>query len=78
MLDSTGQAFVIYDFRHTFATRFYEAVRDVEAFRKTLGHSNLPTIQKYLHISEEHVHRAMQTFEASLLKVEIISKTVVQ
>jgi integrase len=40
VLASTGLAFVVYDLRHTFATRFYEATRDVEALRKVLGHVN--------------------------------------
>ncbi len=66
ILEATGLAFVLYDLRHTFATRFYEATRDVEALRKVLGHSNLRTIQKYVHVSQDHVDAAMKVFEASL------------
>lgn len=65
VLEVAKLAFVIYDFRHTFATRFYEATRDVEALRKVLGHSNLRTIQKYVHIGQQHVDDAMKLFEAS-------------
>jgi site-specific recombinase XerD len=66
VLASTGLAFVIYDLRHTFATQFYEATRDVEALRKVIGHANLRTIQKYVHVSQEHVDRAMKIYEATL------------
>jgi integrase len=65
VLEATELAFVVYDLRHTFATRFYEATRDVEALRKVLGHSNLRTILKYLHTSQDHVDGAMKTYEAS-------------
>jgi integrase len=66
ILDATGLAFVLYDLRHTFATRFYEATRDMEALRKVLGHSNLRTISKYVHVSQEHVDAAMKVFEATM------------
>jgi predicted site-specific integrase-resolvase len=45
--------------------RFYEATRDVEALRKVLGHSNLRTIQKYVHVSQDHVDGAMKIYEAT-------------
>ncbi len=70
ILEAAGLAFVLYDLRHTFATRFYEATRDVEALRKVLGHSNLRTIQKYVHVSQDHVDAAMKVFEASLERRE--------
>ena len=71
ILEASGLAFVVYDLRHTFATRFYEATRDVEALRKVLGHSNLRTIQKYVHVSQDHVDAAMKVFEASLERREV-------
>lgn len=70
ILNATGLAFVIYDLRHTFATRFYEATRDVEALRKVLGHSNLRSIQKYVHVSQEHVDAAMRLYEATLSETQ--------
>ena len=66
IIEATDLTFVLYDCRHTFATRFYEATRDVEALRKVLGHSNLRTIQKYVHVSQEHVNAAMAVYEATL------------
>jgi integrase len=66
VLEATGLAFVIYDWRHTFATRFYEATKDVVALKEILGHSNLRTIMKYVHVSRDHVDGAMRAYEASL------------
>ena len=66
VLDSKGLAFVLYDLRHTFATRFYQATKDVVALKEVLGHSNLRTIMKYVHVNREHVDGAMKIYEASL------------
>ena len=66
VLDITGLAFVVYDLRHTFATRFYQATKDVVALKEVLGHSNLRTIMKYVHVSQDHVDGAMKAYEASL------------
>jgi site-specific recombinase XerC len=62
----------VYDLRHTFATRFYEATRDVEALRRVLGHANLRTIQKYVHLSHDHVDAAMRSYEAALPKISTV------
>jgi site-specific recombinase XerD len=43
--------------RHTFATRFIEAGGDVETLRVMMGHSDNRTLQKYLHVSPEHIKR---------------------
>jgi hypothetical protein len=37
VLDATGLAFVLYDLRHTFATRFDQATKDVVALKEVLG-----------------------------------------
>jgi integrase len=55
-----------HDLRHTFATRFYQATKDVVALKEVLGHSNLRTIMKYVHVSQDHVDGAMKAYEASL------------
>jgi integrase len=51
-LEHAGLSFVLYDLRHTFATR--EAQRDGNAFRlaATLGHGNLKTVMRYVHLTE--------------------------
>ena len=66
VLDATDSAFVLYDLRHTFAARFYQAIKDVVALKEALGHSNLRTIMKYVHVGRERVNGAMKVYEASL------------
>lgn len=43
--------------RHTFATRWVEAGNDLESLRRILGHSDLKTVMRYLHVSQEHLRR---------------------
>jgi integrase len=63
ILEKFGLAFVIYDFRHTFATRFAEATGgDVVALAAILGHSNLRTVMRYVHVSREHQKVQMRQF----------------
>jgi integrase len=58
--------FVLYDLRHTFATRFAEVTGGyVVALARILGHSNLRTVMRYVHISEAHTRAAMARFAAS-------------
>lgn len=63
VLERSGLAFVIYDFRHTFATHFAEATGgDVVALASILGHANLRTVMRYVHISREHRRSQMSRF----------------
>jgi site-specific recombinase XerD len=41
--------------RHTFATTFIRNGGDLETLRLLLGHSNLKTTQKYLHLSRSDI-----------------------
>jgi integrase len=59
VLDRSGLAFVLYDFRHTAATRWAERGMGVETIAKLLGHSNLRTVMRYVHLSQEHLDRSM-------------------
>jgi site-specific recombinase XerD len=59
VLEATGLAFVVYDFRHTFATRMAEKGCDIATLAAILGHANLRTVQRYIHIGEEHQKLAM-------------------
>jgi hypothetical protein len=43
----------------------------VIALKDVLGHSNLRTIMKYVHISPEHVKAAMKVYEAGLIRWHI-------
>ncbi len=64
----TGLSFVIYDLRHTFATRMIEAGVDVPTLAAILGHNGLRTIYRYVHPSEEHKRTAMAKFEAAQMR----------
>jgi integrase len=72
VLVAAGLAFVIYDFRHTFATRFAEATGgDVVALAAILGHANLRTVMRYVHVSREHRRMQMRRFvEAEEIRVK--------
>jgi site-specific recombinase XerD len=58
-------AFVLYDLRHTFATRMAERGCDVMVLAKILGHANLRTVMRYVHIGQEHVEVAMLKYGES-------------
>lgn len=42
--------------RHTFATNFLKKSRDIEVLRLILGHRNLSTTHKYLHLDKEYLY----------------------
>jgi integrase len=66
VLKESGLAFVVYDLRHTFATRFAEATNgDVVALAAILGHANLRTVMRYVHVSREHRRAQMSRFVAA-------------
>jgi len=46
-------AFVLYDFRHTFATRAAEAGMPVATLASILGHGDLRSVTKYVHVRQE-------------------------
>ena len=54
VLRKTGLAFTVYEFRHTFATRFGERVGDVLALTRILGHADLKMVLRYCHTTEAH------------------------
>jgi integrase len=62
VIKETGLAFVIYDFRHTCATRWAERGMDLGTLAKLLGHSSLRSVMKYVHISQEHMNQAMDRY----------------
>lgn len=65
ILKSTKLGFVIYDFRHTAATRWAERGMDIATIAKLLGHNDLRTVLKYVHISTEHAAKAIEKFGES-------------
>lgn len=67
-----GVSFVLYDFRHTFATRqLVEAKTDMASLAAIMGHSSLRVLQKYLHPTAEHQRQAMKQYEAQRPKTKL-------
>ena len=65
VVKAIGAEFTLYEFRHTFATRFGEAVGDPLALAAILGHSSLKIVMDYCHTQESHTAGAMQKFIAA-------------
>lgn len=60
----SGVECVLYDLRHTFATRMViEAKVDIATLATLLGHSGLRVVQKYLHPTAEHKKEAMRKYQ---------------
>ncbi len=53
--ESKVARFRIYDLRHTSATRAAEAGTDLLSLAKLLGHSDLKTTERYVHLSKRHL-----------------------
>lgn len=70
VLAAAKLSFTMYSFRHTFATRLCERTRNVAMVAKVLGHADLKTVMRYVHISDEQAKAAMVEFEAGKPKVE--------
>src|SRR5208282_3892454 len=61
--EASRLAFVMYDFRHTFATRAAESGMPVATLAAILGHADLRSVTKYVHVRQEAQDRAMERFE---------------
>lgn len=61
--------FVLYDLRHTFATRMAQAGVDIVTLASILGHSSLRAVQRYIHPAADHKKRAMAIYEAAAVKL---------
>jgi integrase len=59
--------FVLYDLRHTFATRMVEAGCSLPALAAILGHSGLRMVMRYVHPQQEHKDQAMVRYEEYLV-----------
>jgi len=62
VLEATGLRFVLYDLRHTFATRMAERGMDLATLAAILGHSGIRVVPRYIHISEGHQRDVMRRF----------------
>jgi site-specific recombinase XerD len=74
-----GLSMVLYDLRHTFATRAVERGVDLPKLMAILGHANLRSIMRYVHTTQTHLADGMRTFEAGspAAGVTVASVTVV-
>src|SRR6185312_553599 len=63
--NTSGLDFVLYDLRHTFATRMAQAGCDLATLAAILGHSSLRLVQRYVHPTAEHQARAMKLYESA-------------
>jgi len=63
-LREAGVSFVLYDLRHTFATRAAEAGVPLATLAAILGHNNLRSVIKYVHPSEADQFRAIDRLDA--------------
>ena len=59
-------AFVLYDFRHTFATRLAQAGIDLATLAAILGHGSIRIVQRYVHPTAEHKRSAMLRYNELL------------
>jgi site-specific recombinase XerD len=55
VIKRSGVSCVPYDFRHTFATRAVERGIDLPTLAAIMGHANLRSIMKYVHIQQSHM-----------------------
>ena len=58
--------FVLYDFRHTFATRMAQAGVDLATLAAILGHNSIRIVQRYVHPTAEHKKQAMLRYQVAL------------
>lgn len=63
--------FRIYDLRHTAATRAAEAGADLLSLAKLLGHSDLKTTERYVHLSKRHLGNVQTRIEQHRAEREI-------
>ncbi len=78
VLERVGFAVDIYSFRHTFATDLYRHTKDMALVAKVLGHANMRTVQRYVHLSQEEVSEGVKQFHQALLRRETLDSEEVQ
>jgi integrase len=61
---------VLYDLRHTFATRMAQAGIDLATLAAILGHSSIRIVQKYVHPTAKHKKAAMARYDLAMREAE--------
>jgi site-specific recombinase XerD len=64
--------FVLYDLRHTFATRMVDAGCSLPALAAILGHAGLRMVMRYVHPQQEHKDAAMVRYEEYLTTAGLV------
>ena len=70
LLRKTGLSFVLYDLRHTFATRLAERGVDLATIGAILGHSGVRVVMRYVHVTESHQREPMLRYDAALQEAQ--------
>ena len=64
-------SFRIYDLRHTYGTRAAEAGMDVLTLQRLMGHADLKTTARYVHLSKRHLADAQKRIELHRAEREV-------
>lgn len=64
VIRATGLSFVLYDLRHTFATRAAESGIAPAVLASILGHGDIRSIGKYIHVRQDAMDQAMRALDA--------------
>ena len=78
VLERIGFGFDVYSFRHTFATDLYRHTKDLALVAKVLGHANLRTVQRYVHLSQEDVTTSLKGFHQAIQEREAVGDERIQ
>lgn len=65
---ASGVDFVLYDLRHTFATRMIATGVDVMTLKEIMGHRDIRVTQKYVQPSQASQNEAMRLYDQRLTK----------
>jgi integrase len=67
--DGNPLNFVMYDFRHTFATRAAQSGMDLPTLAAILGHGSIRCLRCYVHPTDAHKHAAMKRIDRAQKKL---------
>jgi len=66
--------FVIYDLRHSFATRYAEHTQDLASVAAILGHNSIRIVMKYVHPTQATQRAGMNKFYAAQAEISVDAK----